>query len=148
MAAKTASNAAAITFPKCTGGTGITANKAALFLASTGGTAIAVGTLASDLAISTNIIPTIPLGDLTYDIAGSGTTALSDAWVNAELEHFFQNAAIANVGDAGGLQPSATPGSFYVGLLDSGNTEANAATTYTGYARVAVARSAAGWDVA
>jgi hypothetical protein len=67
------------------------------------------------------------------------------------LKHIFQNLAIANVGDASGLQPAATAGSFYVSLHtddpgETGDQTTNEAT-YTGYARVAVARSAAGWTI-
>ena len=67
------------------------------------------------------------------------------------LEHIFQNAAIANVGDASGLPAAATAGSLYVALFTADPGEAGAQTNeadYTGYARVAVARSAAGWTVA
>lgn len=65
------------------------------------------------------------------------------------LQHLFTNSAIANIGDAGGLQPSASAGSLYIALLTAASdlevptvTEAN----YTGYARKAVARNAA-WTV-
>ena len=67
------------------------------------------------------------------------------------LQLLFQNDAWELVGDASGLQPSATAGSFYVALHSSDPGEAGDQTTnevsYTGYARVAVARSAAGWSV-
>jgi len=61
------------------------------------------------------------------------------------------NLAYANVGDAGGLQPSGSPGSLYVSLHTgdpglTGDQTVNEAG-YTGYGRVAVARSAAGWTV-
>jgi hypothetical protein len=62
----------------------------------------------------------------------------------------FNNTALANIGDASGLQPSATAGSFWVSLLESDPGETGDTTSeadYTGYARVAVARSGAGWDV-
>jgi len=71
---------------------------------------------------------------------------------NELLLHIFQNAAIANIGDASGLQPSASAGSLYVALHtanpdETGNQETSEAT-YTGYARVAVARTSGGWTVA
>ncbi len=54
-------------------------------------------------------------------------------------------------GDAAGLQNSAAAGSFYVSLHTADPGEAGDQTTseanYTGYARVAVARSGAGWTV-
>lgn len=63
----------------------------------------------------------------------------------------FNNTDIADIGDAGGLQNSATAGSLYVALhtADPGEagTAATSEATYTNYARVAVARSGAGWTV-
>lgn len=65
------------------------------------------------------------------------------------LEHIFQNADIANIGDAAGLQNSATAGSFYIALYTAAPSDSAAGTecNYTGYARVGVVRSAAGWTV-
>lgn len=64
----------------------------------------------------------------------------------------FNNTDAANVGDAAGLQNSAAAGVFYVSLhtADPGEagTQATSETAYTGYARVSVARSGAGWTVA
>lgn len=75
----------------------------------------------------------------------------SNSWENLLLLHLFQNADVPNVGDAGGLQNSATAGSLYVSLHTSDPGEAGDQTTnetaYTNYARVAVARSGAGWTV-
>lgn len=66
------------------------------------------------------------------------------------LDLLFLNTDFANVGDAGGLQNSATAGSLYVSLHTSDPGEAGDQTTnetaYTNYARVAVARSGAGWS--
>lgn len=65
---------------------------------------------------------------------------------------FFNNTDFANVGDAAGLQNSAAAGSLYVSLHTADPGEAGSQTTnetaYTNYARVAVARSGAGWTVA
>jgi hypothetical protein len=66
------------------------------------------------------------------------------------IDLFFLNQAFADVGDASGLQPSSTAGSFYISLhtadpTDSGDQTSNEAD-YTSYARVAVARSGAGWS--
>ncbi len=70
---------------------------------------------------------------------------------NELLLLLFNNTAIALIGDASGLQPSATAGSLYVTLHTGDPGEAGVATTseaaYTSYARVAVARSGAGWTV-
>lgn len=74
----------------------------------------------------------------------------SNTFETAMLQHYFQNAAHANVGDASGLQPSAAAGNFYIALFtadptDTGGTSAEC--TYTGYARQAVVRSASGFTV-
>ena len=67
----------------------------------------------------------------------------------ALLDLLFLNVDWANIGDAGGLQNSAAAGSFYVSLHSSDPGEAGSQTTneisYTGYARVAVARTSGGF---
>lgn len=67
------------------------------------------------------------------------------------LELIFNNTDIALIGDAAGLQNSASAGSLYVSLhtADPGETgdQTTNETVYTNYARVAVARSGAGWTV-
>ncbi len=65
-------------------------------------------------------------------------------------ELIFNNTALANIGDASGLQPSGAAGSLYIALVTTTPTDSAAGTaaTYTGYARVAVARSGAGWTIA
>ncbi|MBU1449289.1 hypothetical protein KKF45_05585 [Patescibacteria group bacterium] len=64
----------------------------------------------------------------------------------------FNNTPIATIGDAAGILGSAVAGSLYVSLhtADPGEagTQATSECAYTSYARVAVARSAAGWTVA
>lgn len=63
----------------------------------------------------------------------------------------FNNTNIANVGDVTGLRGSTSAGSLYVSLHTADPGEAGDQTTseatYTSYARVAVARSSAGWTV-
>ena len=75
----------------------------------------------------------------------------TNAFETACLEHYFNNADHANIGDAAGLQNSATAGSFYISLhtADPGETgtQTSSEAAYTGYARIAVARSGAGWTV-
>lgn len=62
---------------------------------------------------------------------------------------FGNNTDWANVGDAAGIQNSATAGSLYVGLYtatpDVGGSQTTNEVSYTGYARFALARSSAGW---
>ena len=67
------------------------------------------------------------------------------------LELIFNNTAIANIGDAPGLQPSSTDGSLYLALFTSDPTDIGTVSgeaDYTGYARVAVVRTSAGWAIA
>ncbi len=66
------------------------------------------------------------------------------------LELLFTNVAFENIGDSSGLQPSGAAGSFYVALFTADPTATGSTSNeadYTGYARVAVARSAGGWTV-
>lgn len=78
--------------------------------------------------------------------------SMTNAAEQALLDLLFRNNDWANIGDAGGLQNSATAGSFYVSLHTADPGEAGNQTTnevaYTSYARVAVARSAGGWSLA
>lgn len=75
----------------------------------------------------------------------------SNALETALLLLLFNNTNIANVGDATGVRGSTTAGSLFVSLHTADPGEAGDQTTseatYTSYARVAVARSSAGWTV-
>lgn len=75
----------------------------------------------------------------------------TNTYENELLLHIFNNAAIALIGDAAGVLPSAAAGSLHVSLHTSDPGEAGDQTTnetaYTNYARQAVARSGAGWTV-
>lgn len=70
---------------------------------------------------------------------------------NSYLLLLFNNTNFANVGDATGLRGSTAAGSLYFGLHTADPGEAGDQTTseatYTSYARVAVARSGAGFTV-
>ena len=75
--------------------------------------------------------------------------SMTNAAEAALLDLLFLNTDWANIGDAAGLQNSAAAGSFYISLhtADPGEagTQSTSETSYTGYARVAVARTAGGW---
>lgn len=75
----------------------------------------------------------------------------TNAFETALLNLIFPNTNAANIGDATGLRGSSTAGSFYISLhtADPGETgtQTTSETAYTGYARVAVARSGVGWTV-
>ena len=72
--------------------------------------------------------------------------SLKDTFEEDLLQHIFENADIVGVGD--NLRGSVTAGSFYVASYSVAPTDAAAGTEldYTGYARVGIARSAAGFD--
>ena len=75
----------------------------------------------------------------------------SNALETALLTLYFNNTNHANVGDATGLRGSTTAGSFFLALHtadpgEGGNQSTNE-VTYTGYARVAVARSSGGFTI-
>lgn len=63
----------------------------------------------------------------------------------------FQNTAYADVGNAGGLQPSSAAGSIYVALatatLTATSTQSTSEAAYTSYARQGVARTSGGWTI-
>lgn len=75
----------------------------------------------------------------------------SDAFENDLMLLLFNNTNIANLGDATGVRGSTAAGSMFVSLhtADPGEagTQNTSETAYTGYARVAVARSSGGWTV-
>ncbi len=77
--------------------------------------------------------------------------SLSNASENHLMLLLFNNTTWANMGDATGIVKSTADGSFYIGLHTADPGEAGdqttSAATYTGYARVAVARTSAGWTV-
>ncbi len=80
------------------------------------------------------------------------SSGLADTSEANALLLIFNNTNWANVGDATGLRGSSTAGSLYVGLstgtLADASTQVTTQAAYTGYSRVAVARSGAGWTVA
>lgn len=75
--------------------------------------------------------------------------SMTNAAEAALLDLLFLNVDWANIGDAAGLQNSAAAGSFYISLHTADPGEAGDQSTnevsYTGYARVAVNRTAGGW---
>lgn len=77
--------------------------------------------------------------------------SLSDTAESDWLKLLFQNTNWALLGDATGLRGSTTAGSLFAGLstgtLSDTSTQTSTEAAYTGYARVAVARSSAGWTL-
>ncbi|WP_295080905.1 hypothetical protein [Tabrizicola sp.] len=75
----------------------------------------------------------------------------SNVFENDLLLLLFNNVNIANIGDAGGVRGSVAPGQLFLSLHSADPGEGGDQTTseiaYTGYARVGVARSGAGFVV-
>ena len=75
----------------------------------------------------------------------------SNAFESDLLLLILNNTNIANLGDAVGVRGSTAAGSVFVSLhtADPGDagTQITSETTYTGYVRLAVVRSAAGWTI-
>lgn len=78
-------------------------------------------------------------------MAGSKTNAFE----TDILGLIFNNTALANIGNAGGLQPSGAAGSLFIALFTANPSDSAAGTeaTFGGYARQAVARTAGGWTI-
>lgn len=75
----------------------------------------------------------------------------TDAFETSLLGLLFRNTAAANVGDAGGLQPSVAAGVFWISLHTASPGEIGDQTTsetaYTNYARQSKARGTVEWTV-
>lgn len=75
----------------------------------------------------------------------------SDDAENRLLLLLFNNTAYALIGDTAGLRATTTAGSLYLSLHTADPGDAGTVQTseivYTGYARIAVARSNVGWTV-
>lgn len=77
--------------------------------------------------------------------------SLSNAFETDLLTLLFNNTNIANLGDATGVRGSSAAGSLYISLhtADPGEagTQSTSETAYTGYARIAVARTSGGFTI-
>ena len=73
----------------------------------------------------------------------------TNAFETALLNHIFQNANIANIGDATGLRGASTVGNLFIALFTAqpGEGGGGTETTYGGYARKSMVRSSAAWTV-
>lgn len=77
--------------------------------------------------------------------------AKSNSWQDDLLLLLFQNSTLANYGNTAGILGSSVAGSLYVALHTAdptaAGTQSSNEVTYTSYARVAVARTSAGWTI-
>lgn len=77
-------------------------------------------------------------------------TGKNGAFQDDLLAHYFENAAHADVGDAAGLPVSVGPGNIHVSLHTAdpdGGTQNTSEHSWTGYGRIAIARSGAAWNI-
>ena len=144
----TASNAALVQFPAATGGSETETWVGIGTAASGAGVLLYRFALTASLAVSNLIQPQFAIGAIQVTDSGSVGNNLQDQI----LKLIFQNLAVANIGNAGGLQPSTVAGSLYVSLHTAdpgaGGSQTTNEAAYTSYSRVGVARSSAGWTVA
>lgn len=78
----------------------------------------------------------------------------TDLWEIDVLDLIFTNVAAPNMGDVGGLLPSAAPGTMAIALhtgnaiSDTSTVQTQSEAAYTGYVRKQVTRGVAEWTVA
>lgn len=80
------------------------------------GNLIFKGTVTPNISVVAGVTPKLDTGTTITQAASDGMTT---AAANAFLELLFKNTDWANVGDASGLQNSATAGNFYLSLHTS-----------------------------
>ena len=150
-----ASNAALVQFPQNTGasqtvthfGIGYASAGAGVLYGSSVFTLVGGST---DRVIAASATPLFAIGELDVNLTTTGTD-FETAFLQNVLKLYFQNVDHASIGDAAGLQNSAADGNIYVSLHTAdpaGGNQTTSEATYTGYARVAVARTAVAWTVA
>lgn len=146
-----ASNTAVVTFGANSGGASQTITHFGIGSDSSGtGHLFASAALNTQRDIAVGATPKFEIGELDVNLTTSNTEFESSFLIDM-LELYFQNLDHPYVGDTAGLQNSAAAGSFYISLhtaSPAGGNQQTSEATYTGYARVAVARSAGGWTVA
>jgi hypothetical protein len=80
-------------------------------------------------------------------MANNATTALK----NGLAALIFNNTPLTGIGDAAGLLGSAAAGALYISAHTAdpavGGSQNTSEANYTGYSRVAVARTSAGWTI-
>lgn len=117
MSSNTASLASVATFAAMASGAGGTVTHFGVGTDSSGtGNLIFKGTVTPNISVVAGVTPKLDTGTTITQAASDGMTT---AAANAFLELLFKNTDWANVGDASGLQNSATAGNFYLSLHTS-----------------------------
>ena len=134
VSSNTASLAAIATFAAMAGGAGGTVTHFGVGYEALGGAngLAFFGTVTPNISVVAGVTPKLDTGTTITQAASDGMTT---AGANAFLELFFKNTDWAVVGDAAGLQNSATAGSLYLSLHTSspgeGGTQATNELSYT-----------------
>lgn len=115
-------------FPAMAGGAGGTVTHFGVGSDSSGnGNLFFFGTVTPNIAVAAGITPKL---DTSTKVSNATSDGMTNAAATAFLTLFFNNTDWANVGDAGGLQNSASAGVLYLSLhtsspAESGNQSTN-----------------------
>lgn len=126
VAGQSVTLASAVNFAAATAGS-TTATHFGVGVASSGaGQLLFFGTITPNISITNGVTPQLTTATAVNEAASDnmGNAAATDL-----LELIFNNTAWANIGDAGGLQPSASAGSLYLSLHTSSPGEAGTQET-------------------
>jgi hypothetical protein len=120
VSGNTATLATLTSFPAMAGGAGGTVTHFGVGLESSGATQLVFfGTVTPNISVVAGVTPKLD----TATVITQGSDGMANAAATAFLLLFFNNTDWANVGDAGGLQNSATAGSLYLSLHTSSPAE-------------------------
>lgn len=118
---------ATATFPAMAGGAGGTVTHFGVGLAVSGATELDFfGTVTPNISVVAGVTPKL---DTTTAVSNATSDGMTNAAATAFLLLYFNNTDWANVGDAGGLQNSATAGSVFLSLHTSSPAEAGNQST-------------------
>jgi len=127
VSSNAASLTAIATFAAMAGGAGGTVTHFGLGTDSSGaGNLLLFGTVTPNLAVVAGVTPKLDTGTTITQAASDGMTT---AAANALLQLLLNNVDWANIGDAGGIQNSASAGSLYLSLHTSSPGEGGDQTT-------------------
>lgn len=117
-----------VTFPAMASGAGGTVTHFGVGLESSGATRLVFfGTVTPNISVVNGVTPKLDTGTV---VAQASSDGMANTAATEFLTLFFNNTDWANVGDAGGLQNSASAGSLYLSLHtsspgESGNQSTN-----------------------
>ena len=118
--------AAAVNFPTASTGTTIATHFGIGRASSGAGELLFFGTITPNITIVNGVTPQLTTATNVTEAASDG---MGDTAANNLLKLIFNNTAWANIGDAGGLLPSASAGSLYLSLHTASPAEAGTQST-------------------